>query len=190
MKQLHHESVIDVPEKVRVFVRARQVTVKGPRGVLRRDFRHLAVELSLINGGKQLKAELWFGSRKAMAYIRTVTTHIKNMIKGVTKGFQYKMRLVYAHFPISVTIEKDGKEVNIRNFLGEKIIRNVAMFPGVTVERSSDVKDELVITGNSLENVSQSAANIHGISRVRNKDIRKFLDGVYVSSRGLAVRDE
>ena len=71
-----------------------------------------------------------------------------------------------------------------RNFLGEKLIRRVQMAEGVDVEASKDGKDELVLTGNSLENVSQSAADIQQICRVRNKDIRKFLDGIYVSERG------
>ena len=47
------------------------------------------------------------------------------------------------------------------------------MLPGVDVEPSKNVKDELQLTGNSLENVSQSAADIQQICRVKNKDIRK-----------------
>lgn len=47
------------------------------------------------------------------------------------------------------------------------------MHEGVDVEISKNQKDELTITGNSLENVSQSAADIQQICRVRNKDIRK-----------------
>lgn len=60
-----------------------------------------------------------------------------------------------------------------RNFIGEKIIRRVTMLPGVDVEISKNQKDELQLTGNSLENVSQSAADIQQICRVKNKDIRK-----------------
>ena len=63
-------------------------------------------------------------------------------------------------------------------------MRNVTMQPGVDCEASKNVKDELQLTGNSLEAVSQSAADIQQICRVRNKDIRKFLDGIYVSERG------
>jgi large subunit ribosomal protein L9e len=82
------------------------------------------------------------------------------------------------------------------------------MLPGVSIEMSTNVKDELVLTGNSLENVSQSAADIQQICRVRNKDIRKvrpnastalnpilthlfsqFLDGLYVSERGNIVEE-
>ena len=72
----------------------------------------------------------------------------------------------------------------IRNFLGEKIVRRVSMKKGVDVEASKGVKDQIEITGNSLEDVSQSAADIQQICRVRNKDIRKFLDGLYVSEKG------
>jgi len=63
------------------------------------------------------------------------------------------------------------------------------MHEGVDVEQSKNVKDELTLTGNSLENVSQSAADIQQICRVRNKDIRKFLDGLYVSDRGNIVEE-
>lgn len=47
------------------------------------------------------------------------------------------------------------------------------MHEGVDVETSKTQKDEILIMGNSLENVSQSAADIQQICRVRNKDIRK-----------------
>jgi len=103
------------------------------------------------------------------------------LILGVTKGYKYKMRYVYAHFPINVNIEKNKEtglfEVEIRNFIGEKIVRRVTMRPGVNVEPSKNQKDEIQLTGISLEDVSQSAADIQQICRVRNKDIRKFLDG-------------
>jgi large subunit ribosomal protein L9e len=87
------------------------------------------------------------------------------------------MRYVYAHFPINVNLDKNKEsglfEVEIRNFIGEKIVRRVTMHEGVEVEISKNQKDELVLFGNSLENVSQSAADIQQICRVRNKDIRK-----------------
>lgn len=34
-------------------------------------------------------------------------TIINNLIIGVTKGYKYKMRYVYAHFPINVNIDKN-----------------------------------------------------------------------------------
>lgn len=117
------------------------------------------------------------GSRKGVACLRTVRSLIENMITGVTKGFLYKMRYVYAHFPINVNIDKNAEtgllEVEIRNFIGEKIVRKVVMHPGVEVIASKNVKDQLELSGNSLENVSQSAADIQQACMVKNKDIRK-----------------
>ncbi len=82
------------------------------------------------------------------------------------------MRYVYAHFPINVNVDKNSStdlfEVEIRNFIGEKIVRRVIMQPGVDVEISKTQKDELILSGNSLENVSQSAADIQQVCKVRN----------------------
>ncbi len=135
------------------------------------------------DGSKVLQVDCHFGKKKRLASIRTVCSHVKNMFTGVTKGFEYKMRLVYAHFPININIENQGKKVEIRNFLGEKRVRVVDMLDGVKIARSDGVKDELVLSGNDLENVSRSAALVSQSCRVRVLDIRKFLDGIYVSEK-------
>ena len=98
------------------------------------------------------------------------------------------MRLVYAHFPINAIPNEDGSSIQLRNFLGEKFVRDCPMREGVKVSLS-DQKDELIIQGNDIENVSQSAASITDKTRVKNKDIRKFLDGVYISERTTVVVD-
>jgi len=166
--------------------------VEGPRGKLERSFAHMPIEMDIseVKGKKVLTATMWFCKSKSKAGINTVISHVKNMVHGVTKGWRYKMRMVYAHFPISVTIEDAGKRVEIRNYLGEKFVRQVPMHEGVSVERSVDVKDELVLSGNNKDSVSQSAANIHNSVKVPNKDIRKFLDGVYVSTKAISVIGE
>jgi len=106
------------------------------------------------------------------------------MIIGVTKGFERRMRFVYAHFPINASISEDGGEIEIRNFLGEKIVRRVKMHEGVALTRS-DLKDEIILRGNDVEKVGLSAALIHQACLVKEKDIRKFLDGIYVSEKNV-----
>jgi len=182
MKQIIASKVYDIPEGVTVEIKSRECTVTGPRGTLSRSFKFTKLDLRVE--GNQVKAELWFGNKKALACIRSVISAIKNMCVGVTKGYEYKMRMVYAHFPINVSIEEQGKLVAIRNFLGEKRVREVKMLEGVDIERSTDVKDELILSGNDINCVAQSAAAIQNATRVKNKDIRKFLDGVYVSEKG------
>jgi len=89
------------------------------------------------------------------------------------------------------TTEKNGKEVQVRNYLGEKRVRVVPMIADVICKRSEDgTKDEIILSGNDLDAVSQSAANIWGAARCKDKDIRKYLDGVYVSYRGNVLQDE
>jgi len=175
---------VAVPDNVTVTVSSKLVNVKGPRGVLVRNFRHIRNLDMVVEGTKHkhVVLQMWFADRKTVASVRTVAGHLKNMIVGVTKGYEYKMRFVYAHFPINCGISDDKTEIRINNFLGEKLIRVVKMLPGVTVDRSEKVKDEIVLTGNDIDAVSQSAAMIHHITKVPGgKDIRKFLDGIYVS---------
>ncbi|KAI0110059.1 60S ribosomal protein L9 [Daldinia grandis] len=187
MRYIHSLETLEIPEGVKVQIKSRNVTVEGPRGKLSKDLSHIAVNFSRPKKNV-IGIEIHHGSRKDVATLRTVRTLINNLVIGVTKGFKYKMRYVYAHFPINVNVEKNSEtgnfEVEIRNFIGEKLVRRVVMQPGVDVQISTSQKDELLLLGNSLEDVSQSAADIQQICRVRNKDIRKFLDGMYVSEKG------
>src|SRR5688500_14885864 len=139
MKLIESSETVKFPPDVKFFVNNRVVTVTGPRGKLVRDFRHLNIEM-IREGKSTLRVRKWFGIRKELAAIRTVCSHINNMIKGVTAGFRYKMRSVYAHFPINVSLQESNSvvevcpdrratrcvsidEFQIRNFLGEKIVR-------------------------------------------------------------------
>ncbi|KAJ2720924.1 60S ribosomal protein L9B [Coemansia sp. Benny D115] len=188
MKHIQKDDIINIPEGVTVSIKSRNITVTGPRGTLTRDLRHIQMDIQRPTKNT-IRVIVWQGGRKNVACIRTVCSHISNLIKGVTKGYEYKMRFVYAHFPISVKINNDERSVEIRNFLGEKHVRKVFLLPGVDIVQTINVKDELVLTGNDINNVSQSAASIQQATRVRNKDIRKFLDGVYVSEKSTIVKD-
>lgn len=180
-----------IPDNVTVTVEARKVDVKGPRGTLSRDFHHIEADIFLVPGSEaedgktRMVVEMFFAASKALASVRSICSHVSNMITGLTIGYEYKMRLVYAHFPINVSLEKGGTVVEIRNFLGEKRVRIIKAYPGVVVSRSSDVKDQYVLQGSDIDGVSCTASLINQACLVKKKDIRKFLDGIYISERGL-----
>ena len=153
----------------------------GPLGTLKRDFHHATLQLRLLvskSGKRRVRAELWSGSRKEVAVVRSVVSEIENLITGVIKGFKFEMKFVYAHFPINCNITADKKQIEIRNFIGSRNSLVVRMLHGCTVARAEE-KDTIEVSGIDLEKVSQSAASIQQACQVKGKDIRKFLDGVY-----------
>ena len=84
MKVINTNQSVKVPDEVDVSVKSRVVTVKGPRGTLVKSFKHLAVDISMPNK-KTVRVEKWFGKRKELAAVRTVCSHITNLMNGVTK---------------------------------------------------------------------------------------------------------
>lgn len=189
MKTIVSNQEVSIPDGVKVSAKNSIVTVTGPRGTLKRSFAHAKLQIEMI-GKKKIRVQKWFGNRCELAVVRTICSHIENMIKGVTKGFLYKMRSVYAHFPINVIISDNNSDVEIRNFLGEKALRRVKMLPGVTCVNSKAQKDELILESNDVEAVSRCAALIQQSTTVKRKDIRKFLDGIYVSEKTTVVPED
>jgi large subunit ribosomal protein L9e len=112
MKLIQSSDIVKFPEGIKFVLNNRVVKVTGPRGTLTRDFRHLNVEI--VREKKDIiRVRKWFGIRKELAAIRTVCSHIVNMIKGVTKGYRYKMRSVYAHFPINISLQEKNTVVEV-----------------------------------------------------------------------------
>ncbi len=171
---------VEIPEGVQVEVEGKVVTVKGPLGTLTRDFSHAPVEIRL--DGNKVVVEAYWPKKRERAMIGTVASHIKNMITGVTKGFTYKMKIVFTHFPIQVSVE--GDKVVIRNFLGEKAPRIAKIMPGVKVEVT---KEDVIVKGIDIEAVGQTAANIEQATKVKGKDIRVFLDGIYIYEKQVGM---
>ena len=181
MKSIVAFRSIDIPVGVTIKIRSKKVKIIGPRGKIIRDFKHILIDLKIDDKKKKIFLKVWFANKKRLSGLSTVSSHISNSIIGVTIGFQYRMRSVYAHFPINIITVKDGQEIEIRNFLGEKKVRKVFMAKNVICKKNDIVKDEILINGNDLNLVSLSAAQIQRSCLVKNKDIRKFLDGIYVS---------
>jgi large subunit ribosomal protein L6 len=177
MSTREHVATLEIPEGISVSLEERTILVKGKLGTIKKDFTKLPAFLTIENN--IVKIEPYGTRRKDFAISKTAQSIINNMIKGVQKGYKYRMKIVFAHFPITVKI-KDGK-VHVENFFGERKAR-ISNIVGDSTKVAIE-GDDIVITGPHLEHVSQTAANIELSTRVKNKDQRVFLDGVYVYSR-------
>mmetsp|Transcript_52016 Transcript_52016/g.46722 ORF Transcript_52016/g.46722 Transcript_52016/m.46722 type:complete len:194 (-) Transcript_52016:220-801(-) len=174
---------IPIPEDIKVDIKSRRIWVEGPRGKLYRDFKHAMVTLKKTRNNTVL-VEKRFDKKKRCAVVKTIAGHIENLFIGVTKGFRYKMKLVYAHFPINATVLDNGKSLQVLNYIGQKAKRRITVRPGCIINEPAGTKDELWIEGNDIDAVSGSASQIWMSCRVTDKDIRKFLDGIYVYAKG------
>jgi large subunit ribosomal protein L6 len=165
--------IIQVPDGVDVTLEGRKITVKGDKGALVRDFSKATI--SIEANGKTVRVWAEWPRKKEAALVGTIYSHIQNMITGVQKGFSYKLKIVFSHFPISVKVQ--GKTVLIENFTGERRARRVKIIGDVKVKI---LPEDILVEGANLEDVSQTAANIEQNTRVKKKDPRVFLDGIYV----------
>jgi large subunit ribosomal protein L6 len=173
MRAIETVSTVEIPENVEGTLEGRVVTIKGEKGELTRDFSHAPIQIRLE--GKTVTVQASWPRKKEAALVGTVCSHIQNMIKGVTTGFTYKMKIVFSHFPITVNVK--GKTFTIQNFTGERSPRKAKIMGDTKVTIKGE---DIIIQGISLEDVSQTAANIQNATRIRRKDPRVFLDGVYV----------
>lgn len=167
---------INFVEGTTAKVEGMEVVIEGPKGELRKKLSYPGIRIS-IEGDKIVVEGGERRSHKKM--INTFVAHIKNLMKGVTEGFEYKMKICFIHFPIS--LKKQGSTLVIENFMGEKKPRTTRLLQGVDV----DIKgSEITLQGIDKEKVSQTAANIEQACRVKRRDRRVFQDGIYIVSKG------
>ncbi|MFH7882616.1 MAG: 50S ribosomal protein L6 [Candidatus Aenigmatarchaeota archaeon] len=166
---------VKIPEDVKVSING-EIKVVGPNGEIRKRFE--LVEVKIEKDENKIKIFSESENRKIKAKVGTIAAHIRNMINGVKKGYTYKLKVVYSHFPISVKVE--GDKVLILNFLGEKIPR-IAKIVGNTKVKIE--KDEIIVSGIDIDEVSQTASNIELACRIKRKDRKIFQDGIWITGR-------
>jgi large subunit ribosomal protein L6 len=164
---------IEVPEKVHVTLDGGFVKVKGPQGEISKKLSHPRVKLEMK--GKHVIVSSELPRKKEKALVGTYGAHIRNMFVGATIGFEYKMKIVYAHFPIKTAIK--GDTFVIENFLGEKSPRKTKILGDTKVTIKGD---QVLLNGPNVEDVGQTAANIERATKIKGFDPRVFQDGIYI----------
>ena len=171
---------IQIPDSVKINLKGSMLHVQGPLGHVYKNFKKIPVDIEISDKKILLKQ---IGERKKhLAILNTSKSLIQTLCAGVVDGFTIKMKVVYSHFPVTVKVE--GKNVLIENFQGERAPR-VSQIKGATKVTVNG--DDVIITGPVLTDVSQTAANIQLKSKVKNKDHRVFLDGIYRYSKSKGI---
>jgi large subunit ribosomal protein L6 len=171
---------IEIPKDVQITLKGKILSVKGKIGSVVKDFSH-ARQIEISANKEKITLNTDFPRRSVAAILYTIKNVINNMFLGVQKGYLYKMRVAYAHFPITVEPPKKGSTVIvIKNFIGERAPRITNAIGDVQIKVD---KDEVVVTGCDKEHVGQTCANIQNRCRIKQKDKRVFADGVYLYER-------
>lgn len=167
---------ISLPGGVSAELAEKMLLIKGPKGTVKREFKEPIIKIKVEGGAVKLSADR--STANEFKKIRTAASHIKNMIAGSQNGHKYLLKICSGHFPMNVSIS--GNELSIKNFLGEKYPRKMKIKEGVKVKVEGQ---EVIVEGITLEDVSQCAANIETLTKVRNRDRRIFQDGVYITTK-------
>ena len=167
---------IEIPKDVEASIEDNILVIKGKEGENKRKFdtNKLIFEKKdnkIIIGNKK-------ATKREKKAINTSISHIKNMIKGVQKKFEYTLKIVSSHFPISVELKEN--EAIIKNFLGEKIPRKSKIPDGVNVKIEGDI---IIVTSYDKEIAGQTAANFEQTTRIKMKDRRIFQDGIFITNK-------
>jgi len=168
---------ISLPEGANIAAKKDEVEITLNGKTIKKKFNSGRIELEVKNGKLIIKVKEH--KRRGLALMNTVKKIIKNIEIGLTKGYEYKLSVVYTHFPMTVKVQ--NKVLEIGNFTGEKTIRRAKILGDTKVTVKGK---EVVVEGVNKEDVSLTASNIENISKVRGKDIRVFQDGIYITKKG------
>jgi large subunit ribosomal protein L6 len=176
--KLRAETTIPIPKGAKITVGDGRISVEGPLGRVTRPFPSAVFDLRTQGDRATLKLLLPPGRKQARALFNTWERHLANLLTGVTRGFEARLKVVAAHFPMKVQVREH--ELVIENFLGEKYPRSAPLAEGIEAKVEGDI---VQIAGRDIEQVGQCAATIERATRIRDYDPRVFQDGIYLIER-------
>jgi large subunit ribosomal protein L6 len=159
---------VKLPEGVQAQLDGNALVLSGKAGKARRAFDPRKVRVEVKGGEVLLQSD-------SIPLLNAFASHVRNMARGASEGYEVKMQMLHSHFPMSLEVK--GRQLLIKNFLGEKKPR-YAVLAGDT---KADAKgQELKISGPNKEDVGQTVSNIRSALKLGKRDSRIFQDGLYV----------
>ena len=176
MKTKELAETIEILEGVEVKVDRGLISAKGAKGECNKTLVDPKITIEVKDGNIILTAKN--ATKKQKTKLGTYKSHVINLMKGAAEGHSYKLKICSGHFPMNVTIS--GKEFAVKNFLGEKKPRVLKLKEGVDVKIEGDI---VTVECCSKELAGQTAADIENTTRITNRDLRIFQDGIYITEK-------
>ena len=173
-EDLTREVVLD--EGVTASLDGSSLKVKGPKGEVERGFLHPRVTIEVTDNIVVFKASK--ATKREKKILGSFQAHLRNIVKGVQEPHVYKLKICSGHFPMNVSVS--GQELVIKNFLGESVPRRVDILPGAEVKVNGN---QIEVTSPNKEVAGQTAAKIEESCKIKNRDIRIFQDGCYITQK-------
>ena len=167
---------IEIPENVEVTLNEDVLTAKGPLGEASKKILLKKLNFQIKDNKILLSHEK--ATKREKKIMNTLESHIKNLVNGVVKKFEYKLKICFGHFPFTVKIENNV--AIIKNFLGEKVDRKVKMPKDIEIEMDKEI---ITIKSSNKEIAGQAAANLEAATKIKGRDKRIFQDGIYITNK-------
>lgn len=162
-----------LPEEIEAKYKRGTLTVDKEGTEVQKQLKHPQVDVKVQENRVVFKTHTDKKDVKSVA--KTFQTHLENMVEGLQNPHTYKLKAVYAHFPM--TIKTQGNELIVENFMGERHPRKAKI--GKNVDVTVD-EEEITVQSPDKEAASQTAARIEQLSKKGNRDPRTFQDGIYI----------
>ena len=168
---------IEVPETIQTEVNENVIIMKKDSNELKKTIER---EIKVSKEGNNIVLSVKKARRIEKRKFGTAKSHIRNMIEGLTNGYEYELEICNVHFPMTLTFDKTKREFVIKNLIGEKSPRVIKAENNVEIEIKAP---HIKIKSYDLEAAGQTAANLEKITKIRNRDRNKFQDGIFITKK-------
>lgn len=167
---------IVIPAGIKAAKRGNHLQLQGPTGEVEQDFFHPLVQVAVA--GDKIIVTAKKSTKREKTMVGSFVAHLRNMVRGVQELHIYKLKICSGHFPMSVSVQ--GNEFVVKNFLGESVPRRISVVPNVTVKVNDK---EVLISSPDKAAAGQMAARVEGLCRITNRDLRIFMDGIWLTDK-------
>jgi large subunit ribosomal protein L6 len=176
------EATISIPEKVEIKVELPLLSIKGQKGEVKKNISNPKLKIEVKD--KNILVTSPYMTKREKKLVNTYAAHVRNMIKGVTEGHKYILKVCSSHFPMNVAV--NNNQLIIKNFIGEKFPRTLDLKQGVDVKIEGD---KINVESVDKELAGITASDIEQLTRRPGFDRRIFQDGIYIIEKdGKAVK--